>query len=538
MSDPVTVTERAAKRIAEIVAGEAAARALRVSVEGGGCSGFQYKFDLVAGRRRRRHDPRARRRQGGHRPGLARLSRRLGDRFRRRSDRRVVPGEQSQGDRLVRLRHQLLALAASAGQTFDSRLPLRRMKVTTWNINGVKARLESAVAYLRQASPDVICLQEIKSVTEAFPASAFEDLGYHCAVHGQKGFNGVAILSKLPLEEMRTGLPGNDADDQSRFIEAVISVPVGHRQGRLDLRAQRQSDHDGEISLQARLARATARALPPAARRGDPVRHGRRLQRHPRADRRQAPRRLDQRCALSAGDARRLPLHPQRRADRRDPPVPSRARASTRSGTIRPAPSRRTTASASITCCCRRRPPIASSPPASIASPAPGKSHRITCRHGSSSTSKRRYSLHLAVTTLPVAGRNTLQSSGPFFLIVTSATSSSRLALSLAGPPSDASRSLAMRRVVRPSNESSSAAQCLVEAGARRGVVAALFENAALQHVRGGKVAVELERAVGVLFGCVDAPLLEGDSGARVTRRGAAATFGKDAVDLVARRRV
>ncbi|HWK40247.1 MAG TPA: endonuclease/exonuclease/phosphatase family protein, partial [Hyphomicrobium sp.] len=66
------------------------------------------------------------------------------------------------------------------------------MKVTTWNINGVKARIESALAYLRQASPDVICLQEIKSVTEAFPKEAFEDLGYQCAVHGQKGFNGVA----------------------------------------------------------------------------------------------------------------------------------------------------------------------------------------------------------------------------------------------------------------------------------------------------------------------------------------------------------
>jgi exodeoxyribonuclease III len=101
------------------------------------------------------------------------------------------------------------------------------MKITTWNINGVKARLESALAYLKQASPDVICLQEIKSVTEGFPKEAFEELGYHCAVHGQKGFNGVAILSKLPLEEMRTGLPGNDADDQSRFIEAVISVPSG-----------------------------------------------------------------------------------------------------------------------------------------------------------------------------------------------------------------------------------------------------------------------------------------------------------------------
>jgi len=101
------------------------------------------------------------------------------------------------------------------------------MKVTTWNINGVKARIESALAYLRQASPDVVCLQEIKSITEAFPKEAFEDLGYQCAVHGQKGFNGVAILSKLPLEEVRTGLAGNDEDEQSRFIEAIISVPSG-----------------------------------------------------------------------------------------------------------------------------------------------------------------------------------------------------------------------------------------------------------------------------------------------------------------------
>ena len=101
------------------------------------------------------------------------------------------------------------------------------MKVTTWNINGVKARLESALAYLRQESPDVICLQEIKSVTEGFPSQAFEELGYNCLVHGQKGFNGVAILSKLPLEEVRIGLPGNDADEQSRFVEAVISVTSG-----------------------------------------------------------------------------------------------------------------------------------------------------------------------------------------------------------------------------------------------------------------------------------------------------------------------
>ena len=96
------------------------------------------------------------------------------------------------------------------------------MKITTWNINGVKARLETAVAYLRQESPDVICLQEIKSVDEGFPAEAFQDLGYNVATHGQKGFNGVAILSKVPLEDVKRGLPGDDTDPQSRWIEALV----------------------------------------------------------------------------------------------------------------------------------------------------------------------------------------------------------------------------------------------------------------------------------------------------------------------------
>ena len=96
------------------------------------------------------------------------------------------------------------------------------MKITTWNINGVKARLETAVAYLRQESPDVICLQEIKSVDEGFPAEAFQELGYNVATHGQKGFNGVAILSKTPLEDVTRGLPGDDSDPQSRWIEALV----------------------------------------------------------------------------------------------------------------------------------------------------------------------------------------------------------------------------------------------------------------------------------------------------------------------------
>ncbi len=96
------------------------------------------------------------------------------------------------------------------------------MKIVTWNINGVKARLETAVAWLRANRPDVVCLQEIKSVDEGFPCSAFEELGYQVETHGQKGFNGVAILSKLPLEDVTRGLPGNDGDEQARYMEATV----------------------------------------------------------------------------------------------------------------------------------------------------------------------------------------------------------------------------------------------------------------------------------------------------------------------------
>src|SRR5262245_25281664 len=97
------------------------------------------------------------------------------------------------------------------------------MKIATWNINGVKARIDSAVTWLKEAAPDVACFQEIKCTDEAFPADAFEALGYNVAVHGQKGFNGVAILSKRPLDEVAVrGLPGDAADAHARYIEAVI----------------------------------------------------------------------------------------------------------------------------------------------------------------------------------------------------------------------------------------------------------------------------------------------------------------------------
>jgi exodeoxyribonuclease-3 len=81
------------------------------------------------------------------------------------------------------------------------------------------------VRWFQEAQPDVACLQEIKCVDEKFPAEAFERLGYNLAVHGQKSYNGVAILSKRPLEDVRRGLPGGDGDEHARYLEAVVSGP-------------------------------------------------------------------------------------------------------------------------------------------------------------------------------------------------------------------------------------------------------------------------------------------------------------------------
>ena len=97
------------------------------------------------------------------------------------------------------------------------------MKLATFNINGIKARVDALPAWLATAAPDVVCLQEIKSVDDAFPREVFEAMGYRVETHGQKGFNGVAILSKLPLTDIRRGLPGDEADEQARWIEAVVT---------------------------------------------------------------------------------------------------------------------------------------------------------------------------------------------------------------------------------------------------------------------------------------------------------------------------
>ena len=105
------------------------------------------------------------------------------------------------------------------------------MRIATWNVNSVNARLETVLRWFESAQPDVACLQEIKCVDEKFPTEAFERLGYNVAVHGQKSYNGVALLSKTPLEDVRRGLPDpglspGGEDEQSRYLEAVISGPT------------------------------------------------------------------------------------------------------------------------------------------------------------------------------------------------------------------------------------------------------------------------------------------------------------------------
>ncbi|MEM7441458.1 MAG: exodeoxyribonuclease III [Pseudomonadota bacterium] len=96
------------------------------------------------------------------------------------------------------------------------------MKIASFNINGVKARLPALLKWLEEAKPDVALLQELKSMDETFPREPIEDLGYQVETHGQKSFNGVAILSRLPLEDITRGLPGDDSDEQARFIEATV----------------------------------------------------------------------------------------------------------------------------------------------------------------------------------------------------------------------------------------------------------------------------------------------------------------------------
>jgi len=96
------------------------------------------------------------------------------------------------------------------------------VKIASFNINGIKARLPRLMEWLEQVAPDAVCLQEIKSADEGFPRLEFEDIGWHLAIHGQKGRNGVAILARAPIENVTCGLPGDEDDAQARYIEATV----------------------------------------------------------------------------------------------------------------------------------------------------------------------------------------------------------------------------------------------------------------------------------------------------------------------------
>ena len=105
------------------------------------------------------------------------------------------------------------------------------MRIATWNVNSIKAHLDSVTQWIEEEKPDVLCLQELKCEDHAFPSDHFSSMGYTAHVHGQKTYNGVALLSRLPVENIRRGLLGDDGDAQSRFIlgtaiEGLLAVNI------------------------------------------------------------------------------------------------------------------------------------------------------------------------------------------------------------------------------------------------------------------------------------------------------------------------
>jgi exodeoxyribonuclease-3 len=101
------------------------------------------------------------------------------------------------------------------------------MRIATFNVNSIGQRIEPLKQWIAEREPDIVCLQELKCVNEAFPRAVCEELGYNIAVHGQKSYNGVAVLSRHRIDEVSTILPGAAGDDQARYLEAVISIKRG-----------------------------------------------------------------------------------------------------------------------------------------------------------------------------------------------------------------------------------------------------------------------------------------------------------------------
>ncbi|MGB0670866.1 MAG: exodeoxyribonuclease III [Rhodospirillales bacterium] len=97
------------------------------------------------------------------------------------------------------------------------------MKIATWNVNSVKVRTAHLVDWLKLAEPDVVCLQELKCLDEAFPRLEVEALGYRVSTRGQKTYNGVAVITRAPHQVVLDHLPGDDADDQARYLEVDVA---------------------------------------------------------------------------------------------------------------------------------------------------------------------------------------------------------------------------------------------------------------------------------------------------------------------------
>ena len=128
------------------------------------------------------------------------------------------------------------------------------MKIASFNINNINRRLTNLVNWLREAEPDIVCLQELKAADTEFPAEAIRQAGYHAVCRGERRWNGVAILARWAPVVTRMDLPGDTADGQCRYLEAAVN---GLRSPRSTLPMETPSPV--QIRLQARLAQALER---------------------------------------------------------------------------------------------------------------------------------------------------------------------------------------------------------------------------------------------------------------------------------------
>ena len=274
------------------------------------------------------------------------------------------------------------------------------MRIATWNVNSIKQRIDNLTRLAAPSgSPTSSACRKPRCVDEAFPREPLEALGYNVAVHGQKTFNGVAILSKLPFDEVTPRLPGDDADDHARFIEAVVSTAGGAlRVASIYLPNGNPPDTEKypyKIKWMDRLLDYARERLAAGRAAGA----GRRLQRHPDRGRRAQPGGLGRRRAVPAADPRQqfraltnLGLTDAVRAVSDDAgPLHVLGLSGRRLAEEQRHPHRPPAAVAA-----GRRP--ARRPPASTSTCAPGRSRPTTCRCGSSWSSARRTD---SSTTLP-----------------------------------------------------------------------------------------------------------------------------------------